>query len=78
LAAPQRERRYPTSLFWQFRVLLARSTRQQRGDVFNTVNVFQIIAVAVIAALIWSGATAIPDIVGVLFFVNIQRESTSP
>ena len=36
------ERRWQTNSLWQFRVLLARSTRQQRGDVFNLVNVFQV------------------------------------
>ena len=66
-------RRWRTSAWWQFRVLLARSSRQQRGDVFNAVNVFQILAVAVIAACLWSGSTAVQDIIGVLFFVNIQQ-----
>ena len=62
-----------TSAWWQFRVLLARSTRQQRGEVFNSVNVFQILSVAAIAAVIWSGSTSVRDLLGVLFFVNIQQ-----
>lgn len=64
--------RWQTSALWQFRVLVARSSRQQRGDVFNTVNVFQILAVAVIAACLWSGSTQVQDVVGVLFFVNVR------
>lgn len=72
-ATSGRQPQFATSLPWQFQVLLSRATRQQRGDVFNTVNVFQIVAVAVIAAMIWSGSTAVQDIIGVLFFVNIQQ-----
>jgi len=66
-------RRWQTSTWWQFQVLLARSTKQQRGDVFNTINVFQILAVAIIVACLWSGATSVRDVIGVLFFVNIQQ-----
>jgi len=62
-----------TSSWFQFRVLLARSAKQQRGDVYNKTNCFQILAVAVIAALLWSGDSNISDRKGVLFFVNIQQ-----
>ncbi|EOD40393.1 hypothetical protein EMIHUDRAFT_428787 [Emiliania huxleyi CCMP1516] len=64
---------FATSSWWQFCVLLERSAKQQRGDVYNLTNIFQILAVAVIAAILWSGATTVSDIKGVLFFVNIQQ-----
>jgi len=65
--------RWVTSPLWQFRALLARASKQQRGDVFNKVNVFQILAVAAIASVLWSGSTNVHDLTGVLFFVNIQQ-----
>ena len=64
---------FATGSWWQFCVLLERSAKQQRGDVYNLTNIFQILAVAVIAAVLWSGATTVSDIKGVLFFVNIQQ-----
>ena len=66
-------RRWQTSSLWQFRVLLARSARQQRGDVFNLVNIFQIVSVAVVVSAVWAKHELAKDRVGVLFFVNIQQ-----
>ena len=70
---PTPTRRWQTSSLWQFRVLLSRSTRQQRGDVFNVVNVFQIVSVAVVVSAVWAGHELAKDRIGVLFFVNIQQ-----
>ena len=66
-------RRWQTSSLWQFRVLLSRSTRQQRGDVFNFVNIFQILAVAVVVCAVWHGHKRAADRLGLLFFVNINQ-----
>ena len=67
------ERRWQTNSLWQFRVLLARSTRQQRGDVFNLVNVFQILVVAAVVSAVWHGHRRAADRLGLLFFVNANQ-----
>ena len=43
------------------------SVRLRYVSAVLAINVFQILAVAVIAACIWSGATTTSDIIGVLF-----------
>ncbi|CAN0344284.1 unnamed protein product, partial [Phaeothamnion confervicola] len=45
--------RWVTSFWYQLRVLLDRQQKQSRGEIFNAVNVGQILAVAVVASAVW-------------------------
>mmetsp|Transcript_8874 Transcript_8874/g.25789 ORF Transcript_8874/g.25789 Transcript_8874/m.25789 type:complete len:696 (-) Transcript_8874:191-2278(-) len=58
---------------WQFRVLFARQALQQRGEIFSHVYIFQMVSVAIIASLVWLQSEDVGDILGVLFFINIQQ-----
>ena len=71
--APTTAARYPTSFWWQFKVLLTRQAKQQRGEVFNKVNCFNIFAVALIASMVWWQSNSVADIIGCCFFCNIQQ-----
>jgi len=67
------EKKWDTSFFFQFKVLLWRSSVQQRGEVFNGVNIFQIMTVSIIASIVWFQSNNIRDLTGVLFFILIQQ-----
>lgn len=62
-----------TGWWYQLSVLLERQSKQSRGEVFNGVNIFQIMAVACIASAVWWQSTNVPDITGVFFFILIQQ-----
>eukprot|EP00904_Undaria_pinnatifida_P003909 jgi/Undpi1/13519/HiC_scaffold_8.g03178.m1 len=62
-----------TSFGYQLKVLLQRQTRQSRGEVFNVVNLGQILMIAVIASAIWWRSDNVGDIAGAMFFVSIQQ-----
>ncbi|KAG5177382.1 ATP-binding cassette superfamily [Tribonema minus] len=62
-----------TTFWYQLRVLLERQGKQSRGEVFSGVNIFQILAVAVIASAVWFQSNNISDITGVFFFISIQQ-----
>ena len=66
-------RTWATSSWFQFRVLLSRSAKQQRGDVFNKVNMFQVLCITAIASMVWWQSKSVEDITGVIFFMNIQQ-----
>ena len=65
------------SIRFQFWVLLQLQGAQQRGEVFSYVHVFQILTVAVIASLVWWQSENWEDVMGIIFFCNIQQSFNS-
>ena len=65
--------RWVTSFGYQLKVLLERQGKQSRGEAFSMVNIFQILAVAIIASAVWWKSTNIKDVTGVFFFISIQQ-----
>jgi hypothetical protein len=65
--------RWATSFWYQLRVLLERQSKQSRGEAFSAVNIFQILAVAIIASAVWWQSNNIRDTTGVFFFISIQQ-----
>ncbi|KAL3930915.1 MAG: hypothetical protein SGPRY_001337, partial [Prymnesium sp.] len=63
---------WATSSWWQYWVLVERCAKQERGNVFSFVNSFQILAVAVIASIVWAGSTNVRDLQGVIFFMILN------
>ncbi|KAF1860993.1 hypothetical protein Lal_00000409 [Lupinus albus] len=75
---PSKECRYSdrVSLFdWfnQFSILLQRSIKERKHESFNTLRVFQVLAAALLAGLMWwhSDYRNIQDRLGLLFFISI-------
>lgn len=73
-----RERRYNDRVsfldwFYQLSVLLQRSLKERKYESFNTLRVFQVIAAALLAGLMWwhSDYRNIQDRLGLLFFISI-------
>jgi hypothetical protein len=65
--------RWATGFWYQLRVLLERQGKQSRGEAFSAVNIFQILAVAIIASAVWWQSNNIRDTTGVFFFISIQQ-----
>ncbi|KAI4388795.1 hypothetical protein MLD38_001092 [Melastoma candidum] len=59
--------------FDRFRVLMRRSLRERRHETFNVLRVFQVIATAMLAGVMWwrSEFVDVQDRLGLLFFVTI-------
>lgn len=59
--------------FYQFSILLQRSLKERKHESFNTLRVFQVIAAALLAGLMWwhSDYGNIQDRLGLLFFIAI-------
>ncbi|KAK7279727.1 hypothetical protein RJT34_24784 [Clitoria ternatea] len=59
--------------FYQFSILLQRSLKERKHESFNTLRVFQVIAAALLAGLMWwhSDYRNIQDRLGLLFFISI-------
>ncbi|KAI4320169.1 hypothetical protein MLD38_033675 [Melastoma candidum] len=59
--------------FDQFKVLMRRSLRERRHEAFNVLRVFQVIATAMLASVMWwrSEFVDVQDRLGLLFFVTI-------
>ncbi|TKY51517.1 ABC transporter G family member 25 [Spatholobus suberectus] len=59
--------------FYQFSILLQRSLKERKHESFNTLRVFQVIAAALLAGLMWwhSEYRNIQDRLGLLFFISI-------
>mmetsp|Transcript_10082 Transcript_10082/g.15181 ORF Transcript_10082/g.15181 Transcript_10082/m.15181 type:complete len:661 (+) Transcript_10082:84-2066(+) len=64
---------WKTSFLYQFKVLMERQSKQSRGEVFTGANIFQIMAVAIIASALWWQSDNVSDITGVFFFISIQQ-----
>ncbi|CAN1731228.1 ABC transporter G family member 25 [Linum perenne] len=62
-----------TMWFHQFTILLCRSLKERRHESFNTLRVFQVLAGALLAGLMWwhSDFRDIQDRLGLLFFISI-------
>lgn len=62
-----------TSWFNQFLILLQRSLKERRHESFNSLRVFQVIAAALLAGIMWwhSDPREIQDRLGLLFFISI-------
>ncbi|CAN0928275.1 ABC transporter G family member 25 [Linum grandiflorum] len=62
-----------TTWFHQFTILLCRSLKERRHESFNTLRVFQVLAGALLAGLMWwhSDFQDIQDRLGLLFFISI-------
>ncbi|OMO59508.1 ABC-2 type transporter [Corchorus capsularis] len=58
---------------YQFSILLQRSLKERKHESFNTLRVFQVIAGAILAGLMWwhSDYRDIQDRLGLLFFISI-------
>ncbi|XP_020573656.1 ABC transporter G family member 25 [Phalaenopsis equestris] len=61
------------SWFKQFSILLRRSLRERRHETFNSLRVFQVMAAAFLAGLMWwhSSIHDVQDRLGLLFFISI-------
>ncbi|KAL2324712.1 hypothetical protein Fmac_023770 [Flemingia macrophylla] len=75
-SSKERRRSDRVSLFdwlYQFSVLLQRSLKERKHESFNTLRVFQVIAAALLAGLMWwhSDYRNIQDRLGLLFFISI-------
>ncbi|CAL0320522.1 unnamed protein product [Lupinus luteus] len=59
--------------FNQFSILLQRSIKERKHESFNTLRVFQVLAAALLAGLMWwhSDYRNIQDRLGLLFFISI-------
>lgn len=59
--------------FNEFSILLQRSLKERKHESFNTLRVFQVIAAAILAGLMWwhSDYRDIQDRLGLLFFISI-------
>lgn len=59
--------------FYQFSILLQRSLKERKYESFNTLRVFQVVAAALLAGLMWwhSDYKNIQDRLGLLFFISI-------
>jgi hypothetical protein len=59
--------------FYQFNILLQRSLKERKYESFNTLRVFQVVAAALLAGLMWwhSDYKNIQDRLGLLFFISI-------
>eukprot|EP00808_Paulinella_micropora_P014425 g75589.t1 len=64
---------YASSWLTQFLVLCERSTKQQKGDIFNLVQLISILLMALFTSFVWWQTTNITDIIGLLFFINVQQ-----
>lgn len=76
--SPSKERRYRDRVsffdwFYQFSILLQRSLKERKYESFNTLRVFQVVAAALLAGLMWwhSDYRNIQDRLGLLFFISI-------
>lgn len=71
---PKEEKSYG-SVGWlsQFTILLRRSLKERRHETFNSLRVFQVMAAAVLAGLMWwhSKIYNVQDRLGLLFFISI-------
>lgn len=61
------------SWFTQFVILLHRSIKERRYEAFNVLRVFQVIASAILAGIVWwqSDASNVQDRLGLLFFMTV-------
>ncbi|KAF5184409.1 Abc transporter g family member [Thalictrum thalictroides] len=62
-----------TSWFNQFNILLQRSLRERRHESFSYLRIFQVIAAALLAGIMWwqSDSRNVQDRLGLLFFITI-------
>ena len=77
-SSSSKERRYNDRVnifdwFYQFSILLQRSLKERKYESFNTLRVFQVVAAALLAGLMWwhSDYKNIQDRLGLLFFISI-------
>ncbi|XP_071697751.1 ABC transporter G family member 14-like [Rutidosis leptorrhynchoides] len=62
-----------TNWWHQFKVLLIRGIRERRFEAFNTLRIFQVISVAILAGLLWwrTPTSHIADRIAMLFFFSV-------
>ncbi|GFP79375.1 ABC transporter g family member 14 [Phtheirospermum japonicum] len=68
-----KSRKWRTSWWHQFKILLLRGLRERRFEAFNKLRIFQVLSVAILGGLLWwrTPPSRIDDHVAMLFFFSV-------